>query len=156
MSPRAPLSLLTTPACGIMSCRLMTQASYSSNKSDKTIAPSLSISSPMINIFHLMARNKEPDHNQLIMHVGTHKTASTYIQHRLNRNKQFLRKQGILYPRKRRAERRLINSLAKGTMTPGTPCWIEQVTSDAERWSRLKSSRCCSTRQAGLGGIRTV
>ena len=32
---------------------------------------------------------------QLIVHAGTHKTASTYIQERLHRNRDLLERQGV-------------------------------------------------------------
>ena len=57
------------------------------------------------------------------MHVGIHKTASTYIQHRLKRNQRFLRQQGLLYPGRRRDHMRLVKALSQGNLQPwGTMC----------------------------------
>ncbi|CAK6687487.1 hypothetical protein OGCDGJMD_00232 [Cyanobium usitatum str. Tous] len=52
------------------------------------------------------------------MHVGIHKTASTYIQHRLKRNQRFLRQQGLLYPGRRRDHMRLVKALSQGNLQP--------------------------------------
>jgi hypothetical protein len=54
----------------------------------------------------------------LVLHVGIHKTASTYIQHRLKRNQPFLRQQGLLYPKKRRDHLRLVKALRLGNLRP--------------------------------------
>lgn len=54
----------------------------------------------------------------LVLHVGIHKTASTYIQHRLKRNHSFLRQQGIFYPKRRRDHRRLVKALRQGNLFP--------------------------------------
>jgi len=54
----------------------------------------------------------------LVLHVGIHKTASTYIQHRLKRNQPFLRQHGLLYPKKRRDHLRLVKALRQGNLRP--------------------------------------
>lgn len=54
----------------------------------------------------------------LVLHVGIHKTASTYIQHRLKRNQPFLRQQGLFYPKKRRDHLRLVRALRQGNLRP--------------------------------------
>jgi len=54
----------------------------------------------------------------LVLHVGIHKTASTYIQHRLKRNQPFLRQHGLLYPKKRRDHLRLVKALRQGNFRP--------------------------------------
>lgn len=54
----------------------------------------------------------------LVLHVGIHKTASTYIQHRLKRNQPFLRAHGLLYPKRRRDHLRLVQALRQGNMRP--------------------------------------
>jgi hypothetical protein len=56
----------------------------------------------------------------LVLHVGINKTASTYIQHRLKKNRSFLRRQGLLYPRRRREHLQLVKALSQGRMAPWT------------------------------------
>lgn len=57
----------------------------------------------------------------LFLHVGIHKTASTYIQHRLKSNQSFLLRQGLLYPRRRRGHLRLVSALRQGNLRP----WVK-------------------------------
>lgn len=52
--------------------------------------------------------------------MGINKTASTYIQHRLKRNRRFLRRHGLLYPRRRRDHLLLVKALSQGRMEPWT------------------------------------
>jgi hypothetical protein len=59
----------------------------------------------------------------LVLHVGIHKTASTYIQHRLKGNQPFLKRQGLLYPRLRRDHLALVQALRRGEPGP----WLELV-----------------------------
>ena len=54
----------------------------------------------------------------LVLHVGIHKTASTYIQHRLKRNQPFLRQQGLLYPKRRRDHLQLVKALVANDPRP--------------------------------------
>lgn len=54
----------------------------------------------------------------LVLHVGIHKTASTYIQKRLKSNQPFLRRVGLLYPKRRRDHCRLAQALRNGDLTP--------------------------------------
>lgn len=56
----------------------------------------------------------------LVLHVGINKTASTYIQHRLKKNRRFLRRRGLLYPRRRREHLQLVKALSQGRMEPWT------------------------------------
>ncbi|TVS04615.1 MAG: hypothetical protein EA413_08665, partial [Cyanobium sp. PLM2.Bin73] len=56
----------------------------------------------------------------LVLHVGINKTASTYIQHRLKRNRRFLRRRGLLYPRRRSEHLQLVKALSQGRMDPWT------------------------------------
>jgi hypothetical protein len=56
----------------------------------------------------------------LVLHVGINKTASTYIQHRLKKNRPFLQRQGLLYPRRRREHLQLVKALSQGRMEPWT------------------------------------
>lgn len=55
---------------------------------------------------------------KLVLHVGIHKTASTYIQHRLKRNQVFLRQRRLLYPKRRRDHLRLVKALQRGNFAP--------------------------------------
>lgn len=52
------------------------------------------------------------------MHVGIHKTASTYIQKRLSRNRPFLRQQRLMYPKRRRDHHGLVLELCQGNFAP--------------------------------------
>ncbi len=65
----------------------------------------------------------------LHLHVGINKTASTYIQHRLKRNRRLLRRQGLLYPRRRRDHLLLVKALRQGQMEP----WVQLVKSARRR-----------------------
>ncbi len=58
------------------------------------------------------------DSRFLFLHVGIHKTASTYIQRRLKSNQSFLLQQGLLYPRRRRGHLRLVSALRQGNLRP--------------------------------------
>ena len=64
----------------------------------------------------------------LVLHVGIHKTASTYIQHRLKSNQRFLRQQRLLYPRLRCDHLDLVKALRQGNLQP----W-EQLLQQAQR-----------------------
>lgn len=46
------------------------------------------------------------------LHIGMHKTASTYIQNRFRCNRELLAKQGLLYPDLRRDHLALVNAVA--------------------------------------------
>ncbi len=59
----------------------------------------------------------------LVLHVGIHKTASTYIQHRLKRNLAFLKRNGLLYPVRRREHLDLVGALRRGELQP----WLELI-----------------------------
>jgi hypothetical protein len=63
-----------------------------------------------------------------VLHVGIHKTASTYIQHRLKANQPFLRQQGLLYPKLRCEHLQLVKALRQGDLQP----W-ERLLRSAER-----------------------
>lgn len=53
-----------------------------------------------------------------MLHVGIHKTASTYIQHRLKGNQSFLRRNGLLYPKRRQDHLALVKALREGDPRP--------------------------------------
>jgi hypothetical protein len=55
---------------------------------------------------------------RLVLHVGIHKTASTYIQHRFKRNQAFLRQRGFLYPKRRCDHLRLVKALVRDNPRP--------------------------------------
>lgn len=59
----------------------------------------------------------------LVLHVGIHKTASTYIQHRLKGNQAFLKRHGLLYPRRRRDHLDLVHALRQGDLQP----WLDLI-----------------------------
>lgn len=54
----------------------------------------------------------------LHLHVGIHKTASTYIQHRLKSNQAFLKKNSIFYPSYRADHLSLLKSFRKQQLEP--------------------------------------
>jgi hypothetical protein len=54
----------------------------------------------------------------LVLHVGIHKTASTYIQHRLKANRLFLRQNRLFYPRRRCDHLELVKALRQGNLQP--------------------------------------
>jgi hypothetical protein len=54
----------------------------------------------------------------LVLHVGIHKTASTYIQHRLKRNQAFLAQHRLLYPKRRRDHLHLVKAFKRGNLKP--------------------------------------
>jgi len=58
------------------------------------------------------------DARSLVLHVGIHKTASTYIQHRLKSNQSFLRQQRLLYPKRRCEHLELVKALRQGNLQP--------------------------------------
>lgn len=64
----------------------------------------------------------------LVLHVGIHKTASTYIQHRLKANRPFLRQRRLLYPGRRCDHLQLVKALRHGDLHS----W-EQLLQSAER-----------------------
>ncbi len=68
----------------------------------------------------------------LVLHVGIHKTASTYIQHRLKGNQRFLRQQGLLYPGRRCAHLDLVKALRKGEHQPWEQL-LQKAQSDQSR-----------------------
>ena len=67
----------------------------------------------------------------VVLHVGMHKTASTYIQKRLRKNRGLLRRHGLLMPARRRQDRVLLDALANGRWKP----W--------RRWLNRAETRGC-------------
>ena len=51
----------------------------------------------------------------VVLHVGMHKTASTYIQKRLRKNRGLLRRHGLLMPARRRQDKTLLQATKKGS-----------------------------------------
>lgn len=60
------------------------------------------------------------------LHVGMHKTATTYIQACLRKNLQLLRDEGFITPKSRKENTALVRSLVSGTMHQWTE-WLESA-----------------------------
>jgi len=54
-----------------------------------------------------------PTQRTLFLHIGMHKTASTYIQRRLRKNRDLLRENGVLLPARRRKDNKLLMAIAQ-------------------------------------------
>ena len=59
-----------------------------------------------------------PTQRTLFLHIGMHKTASTYIQRRLRKNRSLLRKNGVLLPAHRQKDNKLLKALAQESWNP--------------------------------------
>ena len=59
-----------------------------------------------------------PTQRTLFLHIGMHKTASTYIQRRLRKNRSLLRKNGVLLPAHRQKDNKLLKALAQESWKP--------------------------------------
>lgn len=62
----------------------------------------------------------------VVLHVGMHKTASTYIQACLRKNLQLLHQEGFITPGSRKENTALVRSLVSGTMDHWTE-WLESA-----------------------------
>lgn len=67
----------------------------------------------------------------VVLHVGMHKTASTYIQNRLRKNRGLLRRHGVVMPARRHQDQELLEALANGRWKP----W--------RRWLKRAEARGC-------------
>lgn len=56
--------------------------------------------------------HRQPNQRTIFLHIGMHKTASTYIQNRLRRNHDLLAKRGILYPSSRSDHLSLVRAVS--------------------------------------------
>ena len=59
-----------------------------------------------------------PTQRTVFLHIGMHKTASTYIQRRLRKNRSLLRKNGVLLPAHRQKDNKLLKALAQESWKP--------------------------------------
>jgi len=59
-----------------------------------------------------------PTQRTLFLHIGMHKTASTYIQRRLRKNRSLLRKNGVLLPAHRQKDNKLLKALSQESWKP--------------------------------------
>jgi hypothetical protein len=87
---------------------------------------------------------------RVFVHVGPHKTGSTYLQMALQRNKRALADDGVLFPGRRFSEqRRIIHQLIHGTVDQATPqrTWTDLV-AEVRRWE----GELAVLSQEGLGG----
>ena len=73
-----------------------------------------------------------PTKRTLFLHIGMHKTASTYIQRRLRKNRSLLRENGILLPARRQQDKKLLKAIDKGSWKP----WL--------RWLKRAEVRNCN------------
>ncbi|MEC8441626.1 MAG: hypothetical protein VXZ59_04830 [Cyanobacteriota bacterium] len=62
----------------------------------------------------------------VVLHIGMHKTASSYIQKRLRKNQALLRGQGILIPSRRREECDLLRAACQGRWKPWRR-WLDRA-----------------------------
>jgi len=68
----------------------------------------------------------------VFLHVGMHKTASTYIQRRLVKNRDLLQKNGVLLPPRRQQNNTLLKAIVQERWKP----W--------ERWLKRAEVRACN------------
>jgi hypothetical protein len=91
---------------------------------------------------------------RVFVHVGPHKTGSTYLQAVLHRNKEALAADGVLFPGRRYAEqRRAIQQLMRSSGNHGTAAkgWTELV-EETRRWE----GEVAVLSQEGLAGAGTA
>ena len=67
-----------------------------------------------------------PTQRTLFLHIGMHKTASTYIQRRLRKNRGLLRKNGVLLPARRQKDNKLLKAIAQERWKPWGR-WIKRA-----------------------------
>ena len=59
-----------------------------------------------------------PIQRTVVLHVGMHKTASTYVQRRLRKNRRLLRSNGLFLPTRRKQDNLLLDALAQERWKP--------------------------------------
>lgn len=69
---------------------------------------------------------------KLLLHIGTEKTASSYLQHVCSRSRDFLLNEGIYFPAAGRDERRM----RKGLISPGNARELAQLI-ESQKWSAV-------------------
>ena len=67
-----------------------------------------------------------PTQRTLFLHIGMHKTASTYIQRRLRKNRDLLRKNGVLLPAHRQDDKKLMNAIVQENWKPWSH-WLKRA-----------------------------
>ena len=67
-----------------------------------------------------------PTQRTLFLHVGMHKTASTYIQRRLRKNRDLLRKNGVLLPAHRQQDTKLMKAIVQENWKPWSR-WLKRA-----------------------------
>ena len=64
----------------------------------------------------------------VVLHIGMHKTASTYIQKRLRKNRALLKANGLLMPKRRDLDTALLHAADQGHWKPWRQ-WLERAES---------------------------
>ena len=64
----------------------------------------------------------------VLLHIGMHKTASTYIQRRLRKNRALLTANGLLMPKRRQLDAALLHAADQGQWKPWRQ-WLERAES---------------------------
>ena len=67
-----------------------------------------------------------PTQRTLFLHIGMHKTASTYIQRRLRKNRDLLRKNGVLLPAHRQQDTKLMKAIVQENWKPWSR-WLKRA-----------------------------
>lgn len=75
-----------------------------------------------------------------------HKTASTYVQRRLRKNRGLMRKSGLLLPAKRRQDNRLLQAIAQERWKPWGR-WLERAASNNCHFLLSHEALSCSLHQ---------
>lgn len=92
-----------------------------------------------------------PIQRTVVLHVGMHKTASTYVQRRLRKNRRLLRSNGLFLPTRRKQDNLLLDALAQERWKP----WKRRLErAEARNCNLLVSHEAlsCSLHQASSDG----
>ena len=92
-----------------------------------------------------------PTQRTVILHVGMHKTASTYVQRRLRKNRRLLRDSGFLLPRRRREDKQLVEAITQGEWKPWRR-WLDRAESRKCHLVVSHEALSCSLYQASADG----
>ena len=67
-----------------------------------------------------------PPLRTVFLHIGMHKTASTYIQRRLRKNRSLLRRNGVLLPARRKKDNKLLKAIVQESWKPWAR-WLKRA-----------------------------
>ena len=90
----------------------------------------------------------------VVLHVGMHKTASTYIQKRLRKNRGLLRRHGVLLPARRRQDRALLDGLVNGQWKPWRR-WLNRAEARGCQLLISHEALSCALPKKGVGKFET-